>query len=1465
MYNIFYFNIIKVEKDNKTVERVELYNNDYKKPKNYKLDNGILKGLLDNKNNLFVGWDNKEQFNSLKCKAPYLDYCKAYSKIVLNNIDDCRSLTELKQTYNINNVSDVKAMQFIDNEEKIIDKIMELMKTTGIRNPNKVFYPTSCLESYIAKNEIPIKSNNDNTNKGYNLGGLNIIGENKRYENLKHFDVNSFYPNMLISLQASSNLDYLNLKCSTVKELTEDWEPVSKTKGTAFYILNDGLKQAKKLSNGEYKVIELDSNFDLTESNKDIAKLTSELLQLKENNTGNLRTAYKTLVNGLYGALDSEKYFKYNHVNLMAVTTFLCRYVLYNCYKEFNGVYAKTDSIWTTNKNITEEDLNNYSNDLLNSIGIPNSCIKWELESEPNKLFIKDSNNYIEVIGDEYNFKGSYEAPIQEIALKKAIENKRVDINRLFDDYKDKIPLFCKHPKYSTSQENQDRFNKVLTEIKGYTIEPNKKCYQYFSIHGWVNGLEIDQFNLEVDEDYGLNLITKILYDYDFITYIHKFNITEKYKAPKFVPMYLSEGDRLIQNNSKLNHVFKVKDNNYSIKDRLQKLVLPYSSEYQYKGIVLGTNYYAIDIDRKDFQERTETIKNEILKLFKKDEFVLQETKSNGYHIIFKTDQDLTGFEPASTKEGYEGLELKVNAVLPFHTYKYHVKEHSSRYNVFDGLNRIVNFKEIDKLKRFYGYDETKKTKEIIPVNDNVKDFQELDKLTSQLIELSNLVLDNHHDLSLAIGGSLRGLLNTEDIEQLSKDLEKGTTSKKVTARTIKDGYKGAKPTNSLGLLVKFIEKQPNENELMKVVKMIDGTLKNNKMNNVMDMNNNQESSNSSIIKNIAKTISDNVLNFAILGEVSHNLKYNKVWADKIINEINNFYHEREQEIINKYFEVRNVSTVDNLYNTIKLDEFGMAEANNKIREERSRVRREGKEDDYADQLKMAKNVLGQLEAKTKVMPLTKDYIYSCFAKSLLTLGYDKRSLTGDIYQFTEETGWKHIPLDDFKANLNSIYNNDIKDEDITKLLQYLNTLPKPQYNVVQFLNGQYNMETHEFKETDKDTFTLLNIPYEYNAEAKPTLICEFLNKSLPNYELKQIFEVIGYLFTSGNERQVMVWLTSTGGGGKSVLANILRAIFHNQTCNIDLADFGRFDLGAFTHSHINICSEIDNKATAKAKHYKNLTGNDPLKVEIKFKDPIVLDKEEVPKNIQVCNNMPNFDTLDNPLLQRFLIIEFPKRFRNTDEQIKGLDDKIIESKEDMEWLIYQSLQAHKTMCKENKDFAIRLSEEETRKRVVANNNPLIPAIDALVDFNDEFGIMGTSCYIIADEFKEILDLWIKENGLNVIHDKTGTINNKAIINSIKTNFDIWDETWQVKEDDIKELHYTTNRKTVNGKQQRVFPFLEKTEEYKELEAKWQAQKLSGKQNKKHIENPIKENKPHELAYIESEDNPNQPQQKELI
>ena len=1438
-YNIIFFNVESKTEDNGTYEVINTCKTDGNKFYTVRIDTKRFE-LYNNINNVFVGWDNEKEFRELGLKAKYLDLSKAYTSIILGKKpnEDIRSLTELKITEDINFLHDTIAMAKIDQRYNITDKVFALMETTGIGNPNSVFYPTSCLEFYIAKNKIPIKSNNDNTNKGYNLGGLNIIGENKRYENLKHFDVKSMYPNILISLQASSNLKYLNLKCSTVKELTGDWELINETKETAFYIQENGLKQAR-FKNGEYKILELDSKFDLTEANNDIANLFKDLLQYKENNTGNLRIAYKKLVNGLYGALYSDEHFKYSHVNLTVIATFIGRYILYNCYKEFNGVYAKTDSIWTTNKNITEEDLNNYSND---------------------KLLIKDSNKYVEVIGDEYDFKGGCEAPIQEIVLKKAIQGERVNPNNLFNEYKDQIILFCKHPKYSTSQENQDRFNKVLTKIKGYTIEPNKKCYQYFSIHGWVNGLEIDQFNLEVDEDYGLNLITKILYDYDFTENIHEFNITKKYEAPKYVPMYLGEEERLIQNNSRLDSLFRVEGNNYSIKDRLQELVLPYSSEYQYEGIVLGTNYYAIDIDRKDFNERTEIIKDEILKLFKKDEFVLQETKSNGYHIIFKTKHDLTGFEPTSTKEGYEGLELKVNAVLPFNTYKYHVIKHSSRYNVFDGLDKIVNFKEIDKLKRFYGYDETKKTKKINITEDNVKDFKELDKLTSQLVELSNLVFDNHHDLSLAIGGSLRGLLNTEDIEQLSKDLEEGTTSKEVTARTIKDGYEWADPTDSLGLLVKFIEKQPNKKELMEVFKLIKEGIKINEINNVVDMNN-KETDNNIIIESIAKSIVKNKHDFKQLKRILHELKYNPGVVETIFNEIHEFYQEREQEIINKFLEISNVNTVDTLYKTYKLQIKGIALAEEELGKAHSDALREGNEY-LIDSTELAQKVLKKLVGLCNIMSITKDYIYSCFAKSLLKLGYDRRALTGEIYRFTE-TGWEHIPLDIFKANVNEVYNNNVSDKDIDRVLQYLNTLPNPNYNMVQFLNCQYNMETHEYQETDKDIFPLLKIPYNYNPKAEPTYIHDFLSSSLPNYELKTILEVIGWLFTSGNEEQKMLWLTSTGGGGKSVLGNILRAIFHNQTCSVDLGKIERFDNGKFIGKQINICSEIDRTTIAKSKTYKEYTGNEPIPVERKFKDGFELPKEEVPKQIQICNNMPKFDSLEDPLMERFLLLEFKHKFRGTDKEEQGLDNKIIESKEDMEWLIYNSLEAYREMKQDNrKKFLLQLSIEETRKRVIADNEPLIPAIEQLLEFDYETSVMKESEMIEANELKEKLTECMKEQGRNVIHDKTGTINNKAIVNSIKTVFDVWDETWI---NNGRDSAYTTIRKSVNGKRSRYFPLIKFKEEQEPSDQRGQDVGRRGQENQKPAETNTKQNKTPEIYYEEVEDIQKQPKQKTLI
>lgn len=61
-------------------------------------------------------------------------------------------------------------------------------------------------------------------------------------------------------------------------------------------------------------------------------------------------------------------------------------------------------------------------------------------------------------------------------------------------------------------------------------------------------------------------------------------------------------------------------------------------------------------------------------------------------------------------------------------------------------------------------YDETKKQSNIATVEDTVKDFQELDKLASQLVELSKLVKNNRHEYCKSIGASLKGHISKNDI-----------------------------------------------------------------------------------------------------------------------------------------------------------------------------------------------------------------------------------------------------------------------------------------------------------------------------------------------------------------------------------------------------------------------------------------------------------------------------------------------------------------------------------------------------------------------------------------------------------------------------------------------------------------------------------------------------------------------------
>lgn len=78
-----------------------------------------------------------------------------------------------------------------------------------------------------------------------------------------------------------------------------------------------------------------------------------------------------------------------------------------------------------------------------------------------------------------------------------------------------------------------------------------------------------------------------------------------------------------------------------------------------------------------------------------------------------------------------------------------------------------------------------------------------------------------------------------------------------------------------------------------------------------------------------------------------------------------------------------------------------------------------------------------------------------------------------------------------------------------------------------------------------KNLFLLLiEVSYKYNPSIKHKTIIddflkEYLNRGSDNLTEKYVQglkEIIGYLFTSGNEEEVLIFIVGIGGSGKSLL-----------------------------------------------------------------------------------------------------------------------------------------------------------------------------------------------------------------------------------------------------------------------------------------------------------------------------------------
>ena len=430
-------------------------------------------------------------------------------------------------------------------------------------------------------------------------------------------------------------------------------------------------------------------------------------------------------------------------------------------------------------------------------------------------------------------------------------------------------------------------------------------------------------------------------------------------------------------------------------------------------------------------------------------------------------------------------------------------------------------------------------------------------------------------------------------------------------------------------------------------------------------------------------------------------------------------------------------------------------------------------------------------------------------------------------YIVNEYNGYDSVEIDDI---LEYLYNtgdfeiNSISTDDIKASLGYISQRVTPSYNIVKFPNCLYDMENFTVIETpDKPILTLTEVQYNYNPEAKGKVIVEFLETSLKQPDdddekvqerVQSFYEMIGYLLTSGNPLNAWFILTGKAGAGKGTTGNIITNIFGNDKIGRlqlqELTPDNNFATSHLERKQVNIVSDSPTQPIEDKGLLKSITGYDDIPIEPKGQDKRILPKEEVPDMVTICNNIPRFkDGFDDTIVQRAIIFHYPNQFRGTDDQKPDLLKEIVGNPEEMEYLLYQSIQAYKEMVTNGNDFKARINETKTLELLNKNTNPVDFILQTIIKYNEN-AEDDKEEPILRDELNKLIVFIANKEGINLPNLKNGLLKPQILINAVRREFGL-DKDYK-----IKPLATEYNPVSQKYEYERGFPNFCKTPKYDE-------------------------------------------------